>query len=387
MWRPVITALLLVLPLAASEHRGVVRFGGLPVPGATVTATQAERRASTISDAQGVYSFADLADSAWSVQVEMQLFAVERREVNVSATTAAAEWELKLLTGEEIARLAVAAPPPVAAPKPVASSKPAAAPANTQTPFQRTDLAASRAAPAAPAREAPANPDAADLSQRAADGFLVNGSVNNGAVSPFAQLQAFGNNRRGIRSLYNGNLGLIVNNAALDARSFSLTGQDTPKPQYSHLQGQASFGGPMKIPRLIKRNGPIFTVNYQWTRNSNASVQTGLMPTVDQRDGVLASGVIAPSLISPQALALLKLYPLPNFAGSSRYNYQVALVGGLHQDDLQSRITKVFGRRDQVSGSYAMQHIRTCFFTTYTSCAIHDDIFSFLISKHLSSHR
>ena len=43
-----------------------------------------------------------------------------------------------------------------------------------------------------------------DLTAAAAEGFLVNGSVNNGAASPvFAQLAAFGNNRREARSLYN----------------------------------------------------------------------------------------------------------------------------------------------------------------------------------------
>lgn len=36
-----------------------------------------------------------------------------------------------------------------------------------------------------------------DLSQRAADGFLINGSMVNGATTPFAQSFAFGNNRNG----------------------------------------------------------------------------------------------------------------------------------------------------------------------------------------------
>ena len=43
------------------------------------------------------------------------------------------------------------------------------------------------------------------------------------------------------------------------------------------------------------------------------------------------------SRISPQARVLLDLYPAPNFSGSSRYNFQVPIVSGLHQDDLQTR--------------------------------------------------
>ena len=44
------------------------------------------------------------------------------------------------------------------------------------------------------------------------------------------------------------------------------------------------FGGPIKIPHLI-RNGPVFFINYQWTRNCNDTNATGLMPTIAERNG------------------------------------------------------------------------------------------------------
>jgi hypothetical protein len=111
-----------------------------------------------------------------------------------------------------------------------------------------------------------------------------------------------------------------------------------------------SFGGPLQIPGLLsKRKGPNFTVNYQWTRNSNASVATALMPTAEQR---------AVPGISPQARALLDLYPLPNFSGGTRFNYQVPLVSGLHQDDLQTRASKML-KKNFLSGNYAWQSTRT----------------------------
>jgi transposase len=102
------------------------------------------------------------------------------------------------------------APTPAPA-KPNAKGKQQTQPTNTQAAFQRTDVnatapAAPAAAEPAPVSEAFANQSSADLNQRAADGFLVNGTANNGASSPFALNQAFGNNRRGARSLYNGNL-------------------------------------------------------------------------------------------------------------------------------------------------------------------------------------
>ncbi len=346
-----------------------MKFGGLPLPGATVTAKQDDKSFSAITNLDGLYSFPDLPDGVWTIQVEMPLFSPIEQEVTVGAGAAAAAWDLKLLPADQINALVTPAPrlQVAEAPAPALASKnkgktAAPAPTNTQTAFQRTDLnAASDAANADASAPAPDNTspqDAAALSQRAADGFLINGSVNNGASSPFAQLQAFGNNRRGLRSLYNGNLGFSLRNSALDARSFSLTGQNTPKPGYNQMQGMASFGGPLKIPGLINRNGPNFIVNYQWVHNRNASTQTGLMPTLAERNGDLPGIVIPPSLISPQALALLRFYPLPNFDGNARYNYQIPLISGQHQDSLQLRMNKQV-KRDQFSGTFAMQSTRT----------------------------
>ncbi len=62
--------------------------------------------------------------------------------------------------------------------------------------------------------------------------------------------------------------------------------------------------------------------------------------------------------ISPQALALLGLYPLPNFTGGGAYNYQVPLVGITHQDSLQSRLNKSINRSNQVFGTFAIQSTR-----------------------------
>jgi hypothetical protein len=366
-----IAAWLAVVGLAASEHHGQVNFAGLPVPGVQVTATQSGKTLAAITDQQGLYSFADLPDGVWTIQVEMLCFSTIQREVTVAPNAPPQEWELKLLPLGEMKTVAVAAAPMPAATA-TATDKPA-----SPTGFQRTDVNASSNA-AAPAEE-DTSIAAADLSQRASDGFLINGSNNNGASSIYALSPAFGNNRRGPRSLYNGSLGMILDTSALDARSFSLTGQDTLKPAYTRLTGLLSFGGPLRIPRLLK-NGPNITVNYQWTRNHNASTQPALMPTMAERSGDFSQtlnrlgqpvqifdpatgapftgGVIPKSQITSQAKALLSFYPLPNFDGGSRYNFQIPLVGVTHQDSLQSRVNKTVSRKDQLSGTFAYQSIR-----------------------------
>ena len=57
--------------LFASEHHGVVKSGGLPVPGATITATQDSKKVVTTTDDQGAYMFPDLVEGVWTIQVEM----------------------------------------------------------------------------------------------------------------------------------------------------------------------------------------------------------------------------------------------------------------------------------------------------------------------------
>ena len=52
-------AFLAVSNAFATEYHGQVTFNGLPVPGATLTAAQGDKKLVAVSDAQGVYSFAD----------------------------------------------------------------------------------------------------------------------------------------------------------------------------------------------------------------------------------------------------------------------------------------------------------------------------------------
>jgi trimeric autotransporter adhesin len=327
--------------LIAAGHRGEVKYGGLPLPGASVTASAGSKKFVAVSGPDGLYAIPDLADGTWQLQVEMLCFATLKRDVVVAAGAPAAEWDMKLLPLAEMN--AIAAAPPA-----VAGSAPSG--------FKRAEL--KKSPEASPPREAASTENAADLAQRAADGFLINGSVNNGASSPFSLMPAFGNTRKGPKSMYNASIGLVVDNSALDARSFSLTGQDTPKPAYNRVTGLLSFGGPLKIPRLFTK-GPNVVVNYQWTRNRNATTQSGLMPTAAERYGILSTGVIAPSFISAQAKALLRLYPLPNFDGSARYNYQIPIVSAMHQDNLQSRFNQSIQNKNQISGNFAYMSSRS----------------------------
>ena len=53
---------------AASDFQGVVSFGGVPVPGATVTVTVGGKKFVAVTDRQGFYSFPGLADGAATIR-------------------------------------------------------------------------------------------------------------------------------------------------------------------------------------------------------------------------------------------------------------------------------------------------------------------------------
>jgi hypothetical protein len=332
-------AFLAILSVAqASENHGQVTFNGSPLPGATIMATQGSRKFVAISNEDGSYAFPDLPDGTWTIKIAMTGFATTEQAVTVSPSTPAIKWDLAMLPLGQI--LAQAKAVKAEATTSAAATLPEA-PAKTEAP-EPVQTA-----------ETPKLSDAS--SQQAADGFLVNGSVNNAATSQFSLAQAFGNTRKGIGGLYTGGLALIFDNSALDARPVSLSGLNEPKAAYSTITGVLTFGGPIHIPHLLPR-GPNFFLAYEWTRNNTATVDPGLVPTEAQRGGDLATGVIDP--IDPVAQSLLNLYPLPNLAGNSEYNYQIPVLNSTHQDALQSRLDKSVSRRDQIYGEFSFQSIR-----------------------------
>ena len=383
LWVIVFALLITPAGLAASEHRGQVTVGMVPVPGATVTATQADKQIVTSTDQDGAYRFPDLADGAWTLKVEMIGFAPASQDITVAPNLPPSIWELKLRSFEEIAREVPATP---VTPSPSSSSASArGGPQNAGSPsaasggFQRAGVNQSSPPPAAASvAAAPAEPPPADPSLGAADGLLVNGSVNNAAASPFAQLAAFGNNRRGPRSLYTGSVGTVLGNSAWDASPFSFTSQGTSKPSYSDAQIVGNFGGPLKLPGLI--NASNVFVGFQRTSDHNANTVPAVMPTALERIGdfsqsrdalgrpvqiidpitglPFANRTIPRDRIAPQAAALLGYYPLPNL-DAGRFNYQTAVITAVRQDAIQTRVTQPAFGRNQIFGNFAYQRTST----------------------------
>jgi len=96
--------------LIAAEHHGIVTFHGLPVPGAAVTASQGDSKLTTSTDEDGTYSFRDLPDGNWTVEVQMAGFTKASREIGVTPGAPPPTWDLKLAPQTLPAATATAAP-------------------------------------------------------------------------------------------------------------------------------------------------------------------------------------------------------------------------------------------------------------------------------------
>jgi trimeric autotransporter adhesin len=381
--------------LAAPEHSGQVTFGGLPVPGATVTASAGDRQLITATDEQGVFKFSDVADGLWTIRVEMLGFATVSREVTIAAGVAST-WTLALKPFDEITRGLPPPPAPTAqtSPPPSALSPSTGARQSPAPPsaavgrggFQRAGVTASPGPPpAAVANRAAAgaatDEPGADAGPGAADGFLINGSVNNGAASPFAQAAAFGNNRRGRGSLFNGGLAVVLGNSRFDSSPFTFGSLPAPKPEYNDLRVIGTFGGPLRFSKVL-RNGPTLFAAFQHADDHNATTQPGVMPTLAERNGDFSQsrdaagrsvqildpatgqpfpgGVIPSTRISPQATALLGYYPQPNLlSAGAGYNFQAPLITGTRQDLVTTRVTQPINNRNQLIGTFAYQRTAT----------------------------
>ena len=345
-----------------ASHSGQVTFGKLPVPGATVIVAGGGKEFVTTSEIDGSYRFAELPDGLWTVRVEMAGFTPVSREVTLPSPDQAV-FELTLLPFDEIARTAVRAPAPSDKSTPAAD------------PFPRAEVSAAQTPPAdRPAQPAPPPDPFGNSAMSAADGLLINGSVNNGAASPFSQSAAFGNNRRGAQSLYNWGLGGQFGNAALDARPYSFGARQAPKPAYTNVQIMGTFGGPVRVPGLL-RNGPVVYVGYQRLADHNAATQSAIMPTAAERRGDFSGSsialidpntgqpfegnVIPANRISEEAKSLLQYYPLPNLPFADGYNFQTPVVTQINQDNLQTRATQRLTPRDQLSASVSYQRTTT----------------------------
>jgi hypothetical protein len=342
--RAVILACFSAMFLIASEHHGVVTFRGFPVPGAVVTATQGDHKLVTTTDEDGSYSFRDLADGIWTIEVQATGFAKTSREIGVVSAAPAPTWELAI------------APPAAAkgATAPPATAGGRGAPQMTREQARAQVAAQDQASARAAAVAATSGGGGGDA--------VLSGSLG-GATGGISAGNAVAGNR------YNGNAAFSLDNSVWDATPFSITGIQTPKPSYAKGRVNISFGGPLKIPHLLSGKNGTFTLNYSMGRTRNATTSNASVPTAAERQGDFAGlpavindpttgqpfpgNQIPASRLSPIALKLESYYPAPN--SPAALNFQTALVSISNQDNLNARLNQTLSKKDRLSGGVGWQ--------------------------------
>ena len=339
--------------LLASDYFGQVTFNGLPVPGATVTATPSTRpagslgastKASATTDAEGIYRLADLADGLWTLTIEVFGFDTITREIEVPTTDDPPPDVLSVRSFDELTR----ALPPARAFEPPDSED--------EEPINLTALTG------------PAG-------MGAADGLLINGSMNNGASTRFALPRGIGNNRPRPRGVYSYAAGFQMGSSAWDARPFSLIGSGAARPSYADTQALGTFQGPIRVRWL--RNPINLMLGYQGTSGTNVTTQSTRMPTALERAGdfsqtldargqpvrlidpatgqAFEGNAIPAGRISPQAAALLAYYPSADTVADGRYNYEAPVVSASRQDSGQARAGYTLRGENRVEGGVSYQ--------------------------------
>jgi hypothetical protein len=180
--RLLLVACLVGMGLMASEHHGNVKSGGLPVPGASVTATQGDKKVLTTTDENGLYSFPELADGVWTIGIDMLGFEKVSREIGVAADAPSPLWDLKMQSLEAM----TAPPPPPPAPAATATTPGATATAETKPAEPAaTETKAADAKPAATTTAAATNakPPAKGNSKNSKNSTTSKPAGNNGNPS------------------------------------------------------------------------------------------------------------------------------------------------------------------------------------------------------------
>ena len=185
---------------------------------------------------------------------------------------------------------------------------------------------------------------------------------------------SFGNKRK--KAIVQGSANLSLRNSALDAQPYSLSGQQIEKSAYANARFGVNMGGPLKLPKIYKRDGTFFYFAYSGVRSRNPYRTVSTMPSALERSGdfsqsatarapvtiydlaagrvPFAGNRIPVSRLNPAALGILTLMPMANLPGSiQNYNYSTSL--GSNTNAYSLRLNQVLTRRNRLAWSFNSQ--------------------------------
>jgi hypothetical protein len=371
----------------AGTIHGVIKAGNMPLPGATVTATNTltGQKTTTWTNVDGTFSLDVPSNGRYVVRSQMAAFAPSTQEVLINATNHDATVTLE----------------------PILQSRAQEAAQSTQKQtaalgrgFQTLSVLQS-----ASSSDLAANgggdivPQGISIPGLSAGGATESVSVSGNNASPFATMSSdemrtrfnearqdngggigglgggFGGGFGGGRGGPGGSLGrgfnfnqphgsiyYSVGDAALNASPYSLTGQPVVKPGYLQQRFGVTTGGPLKIPGIYKGSDKtFFFLNYNGSRGENPFDQFSTVPTLLERAGNFSQTTVngqsvqifdpltgqpfannTITTIDPVAKALLPYIPQPNLPGDTQ-NFHRVIAATNDSDDFNIRLIRSLG--------------------------------------------
>src|SRR5580692_10503104 len=178
-------------------------------------------------------------------------------------------------------------------------------------------------------------------------------------------------------------------NSAFDAKPYSITGHEVPKPSHYDERFGGNLGGPLKIPHIYNGSDKtFFFVNYQHETQSSALDTYSTVPTAAERSGdfcglgvtlfdpfsnftgprtPLGNGCQVP-VINSAAAGLLAFYPQPNLPGTVQ-NYLLQTTVPVNSDNLNIHILHTINAKFSLNGGYNLSSTRQQTFGSFPSTA------------------
>ena len=412
--------LFLMAAAVAMAQDGVVRSGNQPIPGATVVASAGAQKFNALTDENGRYHFKVLPPGAWQIEIDSFGFVPVKKQITVTGTPATEAFDLQLrpksavpapnfanrrpggfqnvtLNQSAVEAQIAAAPEASAVPENATASEAFVVSGSlTQGLSQaRPEDTFARGPDAGGSQNNPFGEGSAGGGQPGGFGGRGGGGGpggfgggrgggggfggaggpggRGGPGGPRGPRPGFGNPNFGNRAARNrnairGQATFTIGNSALNARQYSLTGQEVVKPSYGSARFGLSAGGALNIPHLIHSDKTFFFLNYNGTRTRTPYNQFATVPTDRERSGdfsqsvtnapitvydpltntPFAGNVIPSSRFDSSAVKLLTYIPRANQPGTVQ-NYQIIRSVPQNTQNLNARFNRPVSKRDQLS--------------------------------------
>lgn len=382
---------------ALYAQRGFVKSANQPIPGATVSTVVVGQTLVTTTGPNGAYVLPDSPGGECTIEVRMFGFEPATRKA-ACAPAERVDFNLQLQASPLAQRLArlqenqsgaqlesqlqtelnapQAAPPPAAS----QSSNEAFLVSGSLSQGLSSNAPADFGPPGGPglrggfgAGELTQTPNAPGFGGGASGGpggpgggFGGRGPAGfgrGGGPRPGAQ---FGNRRA--PTAIHGMAFFTLANSALNAKPFSITGQDIPQPAYAQTRFGMVLGGPLIIPKIVKDPSTFFFLSYFGTRGKQPYNAVETVPSLLERQGNFSQSVQAGGApvqifdptthaplpgniigrIDPTALKLLPYIPLPNQPGTVN-NFVFDSTAPQNTDNLGLRVQRDVSKQDRLA--------------------------------------